>query len=67
MEQLLENEHFDAPGSKYCGELVVLLLCFLEPQHVVEEQLFLAGRSEPADADADAGTVHHDGAEPTDL
>jgi hypothetical protein len=64
-EQVAQVQHLDAAGAQDAGEAVVLLLCPLEPQHVVEEQGFAVVGCDAGDLDA--GPVHHDGAQPPDL
>ena len=50
-QQAPELEHLHPALAHPGDELVVLVLCPLHPQHVVEEQLVVVGRSQPLEAE----------------
>ena len=64
-EQGLEQEDLDAALPHPGDELVVLVLCALHPQHVVEEQVVVVGRCQPLQAEL--RPVDHHLSQPSDL
>jgi hypothetical protein len=64
-QQVVHVEHLDVPAAQPRHELVVLALCLLDPDHVVEQQLAPVGRGEPAQRQV--RTVHQHLAQFADL
>ena len=61
----LQVEHFGALGSQRVDKVVVVLLCLLRPQHVVEEQAVLVARRQAIHLAA--GPMNDDLTEATDF
>jgi hypothetical protein len=64
-EQILEQEHLDAVIAHLRGELVVLILRTLDPQHVVEQQIVVIRRGQSLQTEL--GSMHHHLPEPAHL